>query len=73
MDIKKYTELSRELIDHYVSIDDYKMAFTLLVNYVSNLNEKNYENNEQIKKFTNHYKAVMSNIIKIDDKKNNNN
>ena len=26
MDIKKYTELSRELIDHYVSIDDYKMA-----------------------------------------------
>ena len=33
MDIKKYTELSRELIDHYVSIDDYKMAFTLLVNY----------------------------------------
>ena len=31
MDIKKYTELSRELIDHYVSIDDYKMAFTLLV------------------------------------------
>ena len=56
MDIKKYTELSQDLIDHYVSIDDYKMAFTLLVNYVSNLNEKSYENNEQIKI----YKSLQS-------------
>ena len=37
MDIGKYTELSQKLIDHYISINDYKMAFTLLVNYVSNI------------------------------------
>tara|TARA_B100000925_G_C21578071_1_gene290813 strand:+ start:51 stop:257 length:207 start_codon:yes stop_codon:yes gene_type:complete len=67
MDIEKYTELSQKLIDHYISINDYKMAFTLLVNYVSNINEKNYRNNEEIKKFTNHYKSV------INDTPNNNN
>ena len=61
MDIEKYTEYSQKLIDYYVNINDYKMAFTLLVNYVSNINEKNYRNNEEIKKFTTHYKSVINN------------
>lgn len=47
MDEKKYLEFSKNLINHYVEINDWKSAFTLLIKVLSKL-EKNKESLEEL-------------------------
>tara|TARA_B100001989_G_C24517085_1_gene453785 strand:- start:1050 stop:1217 length:168 start_codon:yes stop_codon:yes gene_type:complete len=49
MDEKKYLEFSKNLIEHYVKINDWKSAFKLIIKVLSKL-EKNKESLEELTK-----------------------
>lgn len=54
MDEKKYVEFSKNLLDHYIKINDFKSAFNLLIKIISNLKK----DDENIKNLTLQYKEI---------------
>lgn len=54
MDEKKYIKFSKDLLNHYIEINDYKSAFKLLIKIISNLKK----DDENIKNLTLEYKEI---------------
>lgn len=61
MDLNKYFDQTKNLIDFYIKISDYEKAFMLLLNSLDQIDE------DYMKNFIKHYKKKQ--MINIDNKK----
>ena len=61
MDLDKYFDQTKNLIDFYIKISDYQKAFMLLLNSLDQIDE------DYMKNFIKHYKEKQ--MINIDKKK----
>ena len=64
MDLDKYFDQTKNLIDFYIKISDYQKAFMLLLNSLDQIDE------DYMKKFIKHYKEKQ--MINIDNKREEN-